>query len=200
MNQLKLKKALVVVDVQNDFCPSGALGIRGGDKIIPVLNRYIDLFKKQKLPVIYSRDWHPKVTKHFKKFGGPWPSHCIQGTEGAKFHPKLKVLKESFILSKGMDPEKDSYSVFHAEDQNHTDFLFLLKMLGIKELYIGGLATDYCVKYTSIDALNQGFKVYVLIDAVKGVDLRPKDSEKALKEILSKGALFVTLDEFLRNK
>lgn len=188
MPVLKLKKALLVVDVQNDFCPGGALGVKDGDKIVPVLNQYVKLFAQKKLPIFVTRDWHPKVTKHFKKYGGPWPNHCVQGTKGAEFHSKFKFPKEAIVLSKGMDPEKDSYSAFQAQDRVNTDFSNLLKIFGINELYIGGLATDYCVKYTTLDALKAGLKVNVLIDAVKGVDISPLDSIDAIKEMTTSGA------------
>jgi nicotinamidase/pyrazinamidase len=190
-----MKKALLVVDVQNDFCPGGALGVPQGDKIVSAVNKYVKIFTKKKLPIFASRDWHPIRTKHFKDFGGVWPVHCLQNSRGAAFHPKLKLPKEMIQLYKGMDPEKDSYSVFQAEDLSGTGFLKLLNMLGIKELYIGGLATDYCVKFSVLDALKHKFKVKLLIDAIKGVNLKPDDSEKAIKEMVRKGAKKITLKE-----
>lgn len=190
---MKLKKALLVVDLQNDFCPGGALAVPEGDKIIPALNKYIDYFSKNKLPIFASRDWHPKKSKHFKKFGGVWPVHCVQDTKGAEFHPKLKLPKERIIISKGMDAEKDSYSAFQAQDSNGMDFLTLLKYLGVQELYIGGLATDYCVKFSVIDALKNGFKAGLLTDAIEGVNLKPKDSSDAIEEMLKTGAKMTTL-------
>jgi nicotinamidase/pyrazinamidase len=185
---MKPKKALLVVDVQNDFCSGGALGIPEGDKIIPALNKYVKLFFRKGLPIFASRDWHPKKTKHFKKYGGVWPPHCVRGTTGARFHPKLKLSKSSIMLFKGMDPKKDSYSVFQAFDKKDARFIKVLRNMGIKEIYIGGLATDYCVKWTAQDALKRGFKVRVLTDAVKGVDLKAGDSEKAIKRIVKRGA------------
>lgn len=193
---MRLKKALLVVDVQNDFCPKGALGIRDGDKIIPAINRYIKEFSKQKLPIFLTRDWHPKVTKHFKKYGGLWPQHCLQNTKGAAFSPALKIPKEAIILSKGMDPEKDSYSAFHAFDHNNTEFLNLLKIFGVTQIYIAGLATDYCVKYSTFDAFRYGFKVYILLDAIKGVNLNPADSDEAIREMAAAGAKKLTFREF----
>lgn len=192
--EMKLKKALLIVDVQRDFCPGGALAVPQGNKIIPCLNKYIKIFSKNKLPVFASRDWHPKKTRHFKKFGGLWPVHCVQNTKGAKFQPKLKLPKEAITISKGMDSEKDSYSAFQAQDSNGTGFLTLLKYLGVQELYIGGLATDYCVRASCIDALNNGFKVGLLVDAIKGVNLKPRDSEEAIMEIVRQGAKKVTLE------
>jgi len=123
------EKALLIIDVQNDFCPGGALAVPEGDKIVPVLNRYIELFLSKGLPIFASRDWHPEKTKHFKDFGGLWPKHCIQKTRGAEFHPGLKLPDKIIILSKGMDPEKDSYSVFQGADSQGKSFLNLLKWL-----------------------------------------------------------------------
>jgi len=185
---VKLNKALLIVDVQNDFCPGGSLGVPQGDKIIPAINKYIKVFSSKKLPIFATRDWHPVRTKHFKDFGGIWPVHCIQNTTGAAFHTKLKLPKEAIFLYKGMDPEKDSYSAFQAEELNGMGFLHLLKLLKVNELYICGLATDYCVRFSALDALEHGVKVKVLIDAIKGVDLKKGDSQKAIKEIMRKGA------------
>lgn len=185
---MKAKKALLVVDVQNDFCPAGALSIPEGDKIVPKINKYLKIFSKKKLPTFATRDWHPVRTKHFKDFGGAWPVHCIQNTKGSAFHADLKLPKDVIFLYKGMDPEKDSYSAFQAEDSSGLSLLAWLKRLDVKEIYIAGLATDYCVKFSSFDALRLGFKVKILIDAIKGVNLKPKDSEEALKQIIKKGA------------
>jgi nicotinamidase/pyrazinamidase len=192
---LGYKKALLIVDVQNDFCPGGALAVPEGDKIIPILNKYIETFLKNKLPIFASRDWHPRQTKHFKQFGGLWPEHCVQNTRGAEFHPKLKLTKEAIILSKGMDPREDSYSAFQAADNNGTDFLNLLRSSGIKELFVGGLATDYCVKWTVLDALKSGLEVKLLTDVIRGVDLKPKDSEEAIAEMVSQGARKINFEE-----
>lgn len=192
---MKFKKALLVVDVQNDFCPCGALEIKDGDKIIPAINKYIKIFSKKKLPIFATRDWHPKKTKHFKDFGGLWPVHCVQGTKGAQFHPRLKLPKDAILVYKGMDPKKNSYSAFQAEDANGMSLSNLLKILGIKELYTAGLATDYCVKFTTHDAIRQGFKVKILLDAIKGVNLKPYDSEEAIKEMVKNGAEKVTLKD-----
>ncbi len=193
---MKSKKALLIVDVQNDFCPGGALAIPEGDKIVPSLNRYIKIFLKKKWPIFATRDWHPVKTKHFKSYGGVWPVHCLANTQGAKFHPNLRVPKEATLLYKGMDPEKDSYSAFQAEDLSGMGFAKWLDRLGIKEIYVGGLATDYCVRFTTLDALKQGIKVRLLLDAVKGVDLKPNDSQKAIQEMVRKGAKKITLKDF----
>lgn len=195
-----MEKALLIVDVQNDFCPDGALGIKDGDKIIPVINKYIKNFASKKLPIFASRDWHPKKTAHFKGFGGVWPVHCVQGTKGAEFHPKLELPKEAILLYKGMDPGKDSYSAFQAQDQNGMSLPGLLKILDIKELYIAGLATDYCVKFTTQDAVRQGLKVKILSDAIKGVNLKPNDSEDAIGEMVKIGAKEITLKEIIKSR
>jgi len=190
---MKSKKALLIVDVQNDFCPGGALGVSQGDAIIPVLNKYITMFKKSKLPIFATRDWHPKKTRHFKVFGGLWPKHCIENTRGARFHPKLKLPNGKIIVSKGIDSRKDGYSAFDAKDRKGTYLLALLKKTGVNELFIGGLATDYCVKATSLDALKLGLKVKLLKDAIKGVDIIPGDSDRAIKEMVRRGAKKITL-------
>ena len=165
-----------------------------GDKIVPVLNKYIKIFSRNKLPIFASRDWHPVRTAHFKDFGGTWPVHCIQNTSGSAFHPKLKLPKQTIFLYKGMDPGKDSYSVFQAEDLRGLNFFKILKLQGTKELYIAGLATDYCVRFSALDALKQGVKVKLLTDAIKGVDLKPGDSQKAVKEMVKRGAKKTTLE------
>lgn len=182
--------ALVVVDVQNDFCPGGALAVPEGDTIIPKVNRTVALFGRRGLPILFTRDWHPRETKHFKEFGGAWPPHCIQGTKGARFHPRLVVPKFAMILSKGMDPEQDSYSGFQATTDRGRDLESALRELGADELFIAGLATDYCVRATSLDATRRGFRVHVLKDAVRGVDVKPGDSEAALREMRAHGAIF----------
>ncbi|HHF98346.1 bifunctional nicotinamidase/pyrazinamidase [Candidatus Aerophobetes bacterium] len=181
-----MKKALLIVDVQNDFCPGGALAVPEGDKVVPTLNRYIELFSKKSFPIFASRDWHPEKTRHFKEFGGLWPEHCVQGTKGAEFHPGLLLPENTIVVSKGMDPDKDSYSVFEAFDFQGRRFDDILRSMGIVELYVGGIATDYCVKESVLDALKKGFKINLLIDAVKGVD--EAQSRRAIEKMLSLGA------------
>ncbi len=185
------KPALLVVDVQNDFCPGGALGVPDGDTIIPRVNRTIELFHRRGLPVLATRDWHPEVTKHFKAYGGAWPAHCIQGTKGARFHRKLALPKDAVILSKGMDPEQDSYSGFQALSPQGRDLESIIRDLGIDEIFLCGLATDYCVRATALDALRRGIRIRVLGDAIKGVDLRPGDSEAAIREMRAAGVPFL---------
>ncbi len=187
--------ALVVVDLQNDFCPGGSLGIAGGDRVIPILNRYMQRFGELKAPIYASRDWHPPVTKHFQAHGGVWPPHCVQGTKGAEFHPAVTLPPDVVIVSKGMDPEQDAYSCFQAQDPDGMDFAVSLGEHGIQRLFVGGLATDYCVRSTVLDALHEGFQVVVLEDAIGAVDLRPGDGDRAIEEMRAAGATFVTLTD-----
>lgn len=188
------RKVLLVVDVQNDFCPDGALAVKEGDKVVPVINRYIELFKRAGLPVIATRDWHPARTVHFKAYGGTWPPHCVQGTKGAEFHPDLKLPPDTLVMSKGTSPDEDSYSGFDGRDDKGRALLQVLKEKGIGHIYIGGLATDYCVLQTVLDAAKSGIGITVLTDAVKGVDLNIGDSERALKQMKAAGALETTID------
>ncbi len=185
------RPALLIVDVQNDFCPGGALAVPDGDAIIPRVNRTIELFVRRGLPVLATRDWHPPVTKHFKEYGGAWPPHCVQGTKGARFHPKLDLPKDAVVLSKGMDPDQDSYSGFQALNTGGRDLESVIREIGADALIVCGLATDYCVRATALDAVRRGLRVTVLADAIKGVDLRPGDSAAAIEEMRSDGVAFV---------
>ncbi|MBU0633713.1 MAG: nicotinamidase [Candidatus Omnitrophica bacterium] len=185
---MKTYKALLIIDVQNDFCPGGALAVTDAGKIIPILNRYIRLFSKDKLAVFASRDWHKKITRHFEQFGGAWPAHCIQNTKGARFHRALKLAKNTIIVSKGMNPKKDNYSAFQAENSRGVKLERLLRILRITDLYVGGLATDYCVKSSVMDALKKRFRVWLLMDAIMGVNLKTGDSKKAISEMMCAGA------------
>ncbi len=194
----KLKHALVIVDVQVDFCPGGALAVPEGDAVIPVLNKYIKLFSKAGLPIFATRDWHPEHTKHFHSHGGRWPEHCKQGSPGAGFHPALHLPDTAVMLSKGMHPEEDGYSAFDATDRHGATFKNCLKQIGITTLYFGGLATDYCVKWSVLDALTFGFHAVVLSDAVKGVNIDRHDTEKALAEMHQQGAETTTLEKLTR--
>jgi len=189
--------ALVVVDIQNDFCPGGALPVADGDKVVPVLNKYIQLFRSASAPIIYTRDWHPPDHSSFKAQGGPWPPHCVQGSEGAKFRSDLLQPAEGEIVSKA-DRKDEAYSFFQGTDLAHRlrRLRFRLGLRGgIKALFVGGLATDYCVKETVLDGLKLGFQVYYLDDASKGVNVNPADSQLAVKEMLSKGAEEITLSD-----
>ncbi|MCM8750450.1 nicotinamidase [Thermomicrobiaceae bacterium CFH 74404] len=188
------RAALLVVDVQNDFVPGGALPVPEGDRVVPVLNEYIRRFREAGLPVYFSRDWHPERTRHFKEFGGAWPPHCVQGTPGAEFHPELEVPTDAVVITKGADPEEDAYSAFQGRTPEGESFAERLRRDGVTDLYVGGLATDYCVRASALDALAAGLKVTVLVDAVRGVDVQPGDSERALAELRDRGAETATLE------
>jgi len=188
---------LIVVDVQNDFCPGGALAVPHGDEVVPVLNEYVRRFRAAGAHVIFTRDWHPPDHSSFKAYGGPWPPHCVQNTEGAKFHPALNVPPDAEIVSKA-DRKDEAYSFFQGTDLKHRLTRLKLRLglrHGIETLMVGGLATDYCVKETVLDGLRLGYKVYYLDDASRGVNVNPQDSELAVKEMLSKGAKQTTLAE-----
>lgn len=185
--------ALIIVDFQNDFCLGGALGVPASAQIIETVNDYARHFADRDALLVASRDWHPPVTDHFREHGGPWPVHCVQGTHGAEFHPSLRLPKGTVIVSKGARSGEDSYSAFHATLDNGTSLSEYLRHSGIKHLYIGGLATDYCVKASVLDGLREGYHVTVLLDASRGVDVEPGDSEKALAEMVSNGAGVTTL-------
>jgi nicotinamidase/pyrazinamidase len=176
------KRALIVVDVQNDFCPGGALAVAHGDEVVAPLNNLIAEFLARGEPVYKSRDWHPSQTKHFAAYGGTWPVHCVQETHGAEFHPELIDDPRIEIISKGMGDE-DNYSAFDG-----TDLAARLRKEGVKEVLIGGLATDYCVKNTVLDALREGFKVKAVANAMRPVELKPGDGERAIKEMKQGGA------------
>ena len=177
--------ALIVVDMQRDFMPGGALPVPDGDSIVGRLNEYIQMFFKKGLPVFFTRDWHPPDHISFKEQGGLWPPHCVQNTEGAKFHPDLFIPQDNrFIISKGTSKEFDAYSGFQG-----TLLDSLLKERGIKRVFVGGVATDYCVRNTVLGAINLGYQAFLLLDAVKGVDVEPGDSEKAIEEMLLAGAV-----------
>lgn len=189
------RDALVIVDVQNDFCPGGALAVPEGDRVVPVLNRYAEQFARHGAPVFASRDWHPARTRHFQAGGGAWPPHCVQDTGGAEFHPGLRLPPETTVVSKGMDPDADAYSCFQGETSDGMPFAAALGERGTGRLFIGGLATDYCVKATALDALKEGFEVVVLADAVRAVEVTPGDGERALAAMQQAGARLTRLDE-----
>jgi len=176
------KQALLIVDVQNDFCPGGALAVERGDEVVAPLNRLIDEFLQRGAPVYKSRDWHPATTKHFAKYGGTWPVHCVQNTYGAEFHPALRDDPRVIVVSKGLG-DTDCYSAF-----DETDLAAQLHEQGIEEVLVGGLATDYCVKNTVLDAVKHGFKVKALKNAMRAVNLQPGDGERALEEMRAAGA------------
>ena len=182
------KDALLIIDVQNDFCPGGALPVADGDRVVPALNRYIERFERAKLPIFATRDWHPEKTRHFKAYGGLWPPHCIQGTKGAEFRTDLKLPESAVVVSAGMAPDEEGYSGFEGRDERGTELADLLRQRGVERIFVGGLATDYCVKHTVLDGLKHGFKIVLLEDAARGVNLKPGDAERAIAEMLRAGA------------
>lgn len=182
------KQALIVVDVQNDFCPGGALAVAEGDEVVAPLNELINEFLERGDPVYKSRDWHPPKTKHFRAYGGTWPIHCVQNTKGAEFHPQLRDDPRIRVISKGLG-DTDCYSAF-----DETDLATQLHQQGIEELVVGGLATDYCVKETVLAGLEEGFKVKALKNAMRAVDVNPGDGERAIEQMKAAGAQIVNGD------
>ncbi len=190
MPEIGKKTALIVVDIQKDFLPGGNLAVPDGDKIIPIVNEYIQKFEEAGGLIVATRDWHPVDHISFKERGGPWPPHCIQNTDGAKFHDDLKLPENTVIISKADEPDKEAYSGFQG-----TELQNLLKEKGIDSVFVCGLATEYCVKNTVLDAIKLGFKTHILADAIKGIDANPGDSEKAIEEMKSEGAEIVNIKD-----
>jgi nicotinamidase/pyrazinamidase len=186
---IKLERGdgLLIVDVQNDFCPGGALAVPGGDEVVDVLNEWIEEAMHRNVPVFASRDWHPANHISFKERGGPWPPHCVQATRGAEFHPGLRLPNAAQIVSKGTSPDKDSYSAF-----GDTDLAERLRHAGVRRLWVGGLAQDYCVKASVIDAAKLGLEVHLISDATRPVNVHPEDGEIALQQMQSAGAIVET--------
>lgn len=175
--------ALIVVDVQNDFLPGGSLAVPRGEEVVPVLNRYLAAFRAAGLPICLTRDWHPRRHCSFEQQGGPWPSHCIAESDGARFAPELDYPADARIVSKATTPEKDAYSGFQ-----DTGLAEHLRALGVERVFIGGLATDFCVLNTVRDAVAAGFSVVLLQDAIRAVNLHPGDGERAEREMQALGA------------
>ena len=186
------RSALLIVDVQNDFCPGGALAVPDGDRVVPVLNDYLARARKRGMPIYASRDWHPSVTSHFKAHGGEWPPHCVQLTQGASFHADLRLPESTVVVTKGQDPDSDGYSALEGLTPEGRNLLADLHERQIGRLYVGGLATDYCVNQSVLDARRAGFDVTVLGDAIAGVDVQPGDSARALKRMREAGAAVAT--------
>jgi nicotinamidase/pyrazinamidase len=191
---MQRRAALIIVDMQLDFCPGGALPVPEGDAVVSVLNRYSSLFWKRGSQIFATRDWHPRVSSHFREFGGTWPEHCVQGSPGAQFHPQLLLPKGTIVIYKGTTRWDDGYSALQGITENGTPLPMLLRHMSTDRLYIGGLATDYCIKNSVLDGLKDGFAVTLLADAVRPVEINPGDGESAVKEMLSAGATFATLE------
>jgi nicotinamidase/pyrazinamidase len=179
---LKQGDALLIVDVQNDFCPGGALAVEDGDAVVPVLNEWLDAARNRDIPIFASRDWHPRDHCSFTDRGGQWPPHCIRNTPGAAFHPELKLPDGTIIISKATKPERDAYSAFDG-----TDLADRLRQAGIRRVWVGGLAQDVCVKATVLDACQDGFETHVLLDGTRPVDA--DSGRAAVDEMKQAGAM-----------
>ncbi|HEX8963888.1 MAG TPA: isochorismatase family protein [Rhodocyclaceae bacterium] len=175
--------ALLAVDVQNDFLPGGSLAVPGGDAIIAPLNTWLLRFEEARLPVFATRDWHPQDHCSFRERGGTWPAHCVAGTPGAQFPASLRLPPSAQVISKAMQREADAYSGFSG-----TDLDALLRRAAVHRLFVGGLATDYCVLRTVEDACSLGYEVLLLADAVRAVEVQPGDGARALAAMAAAGA------------
>jgi nicotinamidase/pyrazinamidase len=185
--------ALLLIDIQNDFCPGGALAVKDGDKVIEPLNRLSSLFAANGGRVIATQDWHPADHVSFKDL---WPSHCVEGSEGAAFHASLDLKPVNLIVRKGFRQGLDSYSAFFENDRKTSTGLDgFLKTLSIDTVVIGGLATDYCVLYSALDAAALGYKTIVAADAVRGVDYPAGSTDRALKTLEEAGVIFAASGE-----
>ena len=200
-------KALVIVDIQNDFCPGGALAVNEGNAVIPIINRIAPQFDV----VTATKDWHPAdhgsfAETHGKEIGETielegieqilWPVHCVQGSAGAEFHQALDTTLIEKVVFKGTEKNVDSYSTFFDNKRKRSTGLEqILREKAVTDVYLAGLATDYCVKYSALDALSLGFNVYVVTDACRGVELKAGDVERALREISEAGAKLVRSEE-----
>ena len=175
---------LLIADVQNDFLPGGALGVLRGDEVVPILNLYMAAFGLRGLPIFASRDWHPANHCSFLEQGGVWPVHCVAGTKGAEFHPDFHLPPSTIVISKATDPKKEAYSAFEGTTLDEH-----LRKTGVRRLFIGGLATDYCVLNTVRDAIKRDYAVCLLTDGVRAVNLKPDDGRKAEEEMIRLGAV-----------
>ena len=189
METLTPNDALIIADLQNDFLPGGALGIAGGHEIVPVLLNYVRRFLARGLPIVLTRDWHPPNHCSFRDYGGPWPVHCVAGTPGSLPPTGFEAPASAVIIYKAIDPDQEAYSAFHrtALDRH-------LRALGVRRLFIGGLATDYCVIHTATDALSLGYTVCLLLDGIKAVNVHPDDGRLAEQDMLRLGATPVRLE------
>jgi nicotinamidase/pyrazinamidase len=176
------RDALIIVDVQNDFCPGGALAVPGGHEVIP----FINFLLQHCWLSVATKDWHPAEHCSFEPQGGRWPPHCVQHTSGAELHPELDATKIQLVITKGSHPDKEAYSGFHG-----TELAKILRQKGVKRVVLCGLATDYCVRATAHDALQEGFEVVVLEDAIRGVEVNPGDCQRAIEELRQAGVQMV---------
>ncbi|MGE5194575.1 MAG: nicotinamidase [Deltaproteobacteria bacterium] len=182
--RLQRTDALIVVDVQNDFCPGGALPIEQGDRVVPVLNRWIEAARNGGARIVVTRDWHPADHISFRERGGPWPAHCVQNTWGAEMRPDLKLPEDVLLLSKGTTPDRDDYSDFEM-----TGLAEELKKNGIRRVWVGGLAQDMCVRATVLDGLRKGFEVHLILNATRPVNALPGAGDRAHEEMRAAGCV-----------
>ena len=190
MLQFGAGDALIVVDVQRDFLAGGGLAVPGGDAVVPALNRYLARFRAAGCAIAASRDWHPPGHCSFKDQGGPWPAHCVIGTEGAQFAPGLALPPSTIIVSKGARRDAEAYSAFQGTGLHER-----LRAAGVQRVFVGGLATDYCVRQTVTDALARGYQVVLLQDAIRAVNVQPGDGRRAEEEMLRGGAVPIRHDQ-----
>ena len=192
------QSALLIVDVQKDFCAGGALEVPSGDRVVEPLNRLADAFTRSDRPVYASRDWHPAESHHFATYGGAWPMHCVADTRGAEFHDGLELPDDVILITKGQSVSDDGYSAFQGRTPSQVSFEADLRQREVTHLYVGGLATDYCVRHSVLDARRAGLEVSVAVDAVAGVNLTDGDSSLALDEMRAAGARLTRVSEMLR--
>jgi nicotinamidase/pyrazinamidase len=181
--------ALLIIDMQYDFLPGGALGVPSGDEVIAPINQLLALYREQNLPVYASRDWHPAKHVSFTAQGGPWPPHCMAGTRGASFVTELALPDDTIVISKAATAEADAYSAF-----NGTDLARQMRERGVERLAVCGLATDYCVLNSVTDALDEGFETLVVPEAMRAVEVNPGDGRRALERMVARGAVPVHLE------
>jgi nicotinamidase/pyrazinamidase len=191
-----MSDALLLIDVQYDFCSGGSLPVPAGDEVIPVLNQYLEIAGSASIPVFASRDWHPASTRHFASGGGLWPSHCVQGTHGAEFHHDLHLPGSARIVTTGDSSEDEGYSAFEGRLDDGTTLAEGLHSAGVTRVFVGGLATDYCVLHTVLDALQSGFETLYLEDGSRAVELKPGDGQRAVADMVAAGAHICTLTDF----
>jgi len=185
-DELQAHDALIVTDIQNDFCGGGALEVRGSEEIIPILNSWIRRAGSLRIPIFLTRDWHPPNHISFRERGGPWPPHCIQNTHGADFHPELFVPSSAILINKAKAPDRESYSAFGDTLLGH-----YMETLNIRRVWVGGLALDYCVVATALDARTLRLDVNVLLDGTRAVNLALDDGERALEKMKAAGVRLV---------
>lgn len=179
--------AFLIVDVQNDFCAGGALAVPDGDAVVPTINRVARALASRGAPIFASRDWHPRDTQHFAIHGGPWPVHCVAGTPGAQFHPGLDLPDGTRIVTKGDSREDHGYSAFDGHLADGRPLASALQQAGVTRLLVAGLATDYCVLHSALDARRAGYDVALLADGIRGVNVSPDDSRQALERMAAAG-------------